>query len=84
MLEALKVTQRLLAPGAVQKIDCPVRIYSADDDWEVLESAQKMFAKRLKRGSLSRIANSRHEIYRSADEVLFPWWREVLGFLKGE
>ena len=84
MLEALKVSQHLLAPGAAKRIDCPVRIYTADDDWEVLESAQTRFARQLRQGRIQRVPGSRHEIYRSADEVLFPWWHEVLGFLKAE
>ena len=82
ILEALKVSQWLLAPGAAKKIACPVNVYSAEDDWEVLVNAQKMFVKKLRQGQIRCIPGSRHEIYRSTDEVLFPWWREVLSFLK--
>ena len=84
MLEALKITQKLLAPGAPGKIGCPVKIYSAEDDWEVINEAQKRFVHRLKQGQLQPVPNSRHETYRSADETLFPWWRDVLTFLKAK
>ena len=84
MLEALKVTQRLLAPGVPGRIDCPVKIYSAGDDWEVMNKAQEMFAHRLKQGQIIPVPAARHEIYRSDDETLFPWWHDVLGFLKAE
>ncbi|MBR5380638.1 MAG: alpha/beta hydrolase [Clostridia bacterium] len=84
MLEALRVSQWLLFPGAPLRIDCPVKIYSADDDWEVLASAQRMFTRRLRHGQIQTVPGSRHEIYRSADETLFPWWSDVLAFLKAE
>jgi alpha-beta hydrolase superfamily lysophospholipase len=29
------------------------------------------------------IPGSKHEIYRSPDAVLFPWWKEILDFLDG-
>ena len=29
------------------------------------------------------VPGAKHEIYRSQDEILFPWWHEVIGFLKG-
>lgn len=84
MLEALNITRTLLKAGAVEKIACPVKIYSADDDWEVINEYQQRFAARLKQGSIQTVPHSRHEIYRSEDETLFPWWSDVLRFLKGE
>ena len=82
-LEALQVTQKLLRPGAVEKIDVPVQVYGAEQDSSVLPEAQIAFAARLKHGGRRVVAGSRHEIYRSGDAVLFPWWHEVLDFLKG-
>ena len=78
--QSLSVTGWLLAPGAVEKITVPVRVYSAESDNSVLPEEQKRFAERLIRGKLIRVPGSRHEIYRSPDEVLFPWWHEILGF----
>lgn len=82
-LESLKVTRWLLAKGAVEKIACPVKLYTADEDHSVLPAPQKLFIRRVRQGQHQFVAGSRHEIYRSADEVLFPWWHDVLAFLKG-
>ena len=82
MLASLQVSQKLLFPGNASKIACPVVIYSAEDDWEVINKAQAMFARRLKHGKLVQTKGTRHEIYRSYDEALFSWWHEVLDFLK--
>ena len=81
-LEAIRVNKWLLAPGAVEKIACPVRLYSADKDGSVMPEPQKQFIERVKQGERVFVKDSRHEIYRSTDEVLFPWWHDVLAFLK--
>ncbi|MBQ9264248.1 MAG: alpha/beta hydrolase [Clostridia bacterium] len=83
-LQSLRVSQMLLKPGAVEKIEIPVRVYGAQEDNSVLPKAQVLFTQRLKNGSRKVIPGSKHEIYRSPDAVLFPWWHEVLEFLKGE
>ena len=68
--------------GAVEKITCPLRLYTAENDNSVLPSAQAMFINRVKKGQRILVKKTRHEIYRSTDDVLFPWWHEILGFLK--
>ena len=82
-LEALNVTAKILAPGAVERIAAPVRVYTAEVDGSVLPDAQEAFVARLKDGRRTLVKGSKHEIYRSADDVLFPWWHGVLEFLKG-
>ena len=42
-----------------------------------------MFVNRLKLGQREIVRGSRHEIYRSGDEVLFPWWHEIMEFYRG-
>ena len=80
-LESLNVTGRILAPGAVEKIAASVRVYTAENDASVLPDAQEQFAARLKSGRRALVKGAKHEIYRSADEVLFPWWHGILMFL---
>ena len=82
-LESIKVTKKLLAPGAVERIAIPVRVYGAQEDNSVMPTEQAAFAARLKNGIREVIPGSRHEIYRSTDAALFPWWHQVLAFLKG-
>ncbi|MBR4333369.1 MAG: alpha/beta hydrolase [Clostridia bacterium] len=81
-LEAIKVSKWLLAPGAAEKIACPVKLYTANDDASVYPEPQKQFIGRVKQGEWAFVKGSKHEIYRSADDVLFPWWHDVLAFLK--
>ncbi len=83
-LQAVKVTDRILADGAVERIACPARVYGAEEDGSVRQEEQQMFADRLKQGGRTVVPGSRHEIYRSPDSVLFPWWHEVLAFLKAQ
>ncbi|MBR3098917.1 MAG: alpha/beta hydrolase [Clostridia bacterium] len=82
-LQALGVSQKILWPGAVEKIGIPILMYTAETDNQVLESAQKMFMKRVKNGTRKTVKGAKHEIYRSTDDVLFPWWHEILGFFAG-
>ena len=80
-LEAFRVTRRLLAPGKPESVSVPVRIYTAEDDNQVEPEAQEKMASRLPKGERKVVSGAKHEIYRSPDEVLFPWWREILAFL---
>ena len=79
-LESIQVTGKLLAPGAVEKIRIPVIVYGAQDEFTVVPEAQQRFADRLENGKRVVVAGARHEIYRSPDAVLFPWWHEILSF----
>ena len=79
-LNALGISQKLLFPGAAEKITIPVMLYGAEDDNQVIPKAQEMFIRRLKKGKMKVVPGSKHEIYRSPDAVLFPWWKEILGF----
>lgn len=82
LLESLNVTKKILRPGMVEKIKIPVRIWSGDKDDIVLPEEQITFAGRLPQGDRRVVPGAKHEIYRSQDEILFPWWHEVLSFLK--
>ena len=78
--EAIRASEEVLAPGAVEKIGIPVRVFTAEDDNSVMPDAQKTFVGRLMNGERIFVPGSRHEIYRSGDAVLFPWWRGILAF----
>lgn len=81
-LEAIKVTKWLLKRGEPEKIACPVKLYTAEDDACVLPEPQKQFIGRVKQGEWAFVKGAKHEIFRSEDSVLFPWWHDVLAFLK--
>ena len=82
--EALRVTEQLLREGGPESIRIPVRVYGAEQDGSVLQEEQILFAERLPNGQREVVPGSRHEIYRSPDAVLFPWWHRILAFYGGE
>ncbi len=82
--EAIRASKAVLAPGAVERIHIPLRLFTAEDDGSVTPGAQKAFASRLSDGKRTLVPGSKHEIYRSPDAVLFPWWRGILAFFDSE
>ena len=78
--EAIRASKAVLAPGAVERIDIPMWLFTAEDDSSVMPDAQEAFVARLRNGRRTLVPGSKHEIYRSPDGVLFPWWRGILGF----
>ena len=80
--EALHVTEKILALDAPERISCPVLLFSAETDFSVLQAPQKAFIERVPNGHYVFVNGSRHEIFRSKNEVLFPWWHKVLSFYK--
>ena len=84
VLEAMRVTKALLAPGAPEKIAVPVLLCTAALDTTVRPQEQERFISRVPQGRHVRVEGTKHEIYRATDEVLFPWWHMVLEFLEEE
>lgn len=80
--ESIAVTKKILQDGAVEKIACPVFLFSAETDSSVQRQPQLDFIARVPRGKQELIRGSRHEIFRSTDDVLYPWWNEVLVFYR--
>ncbi len=80
-LAAMTVGDRILAPGEPEKISCPMRVYTASEDTVVLAPPQEELVARAPQASREVVAGAKHEIYRSPDEVLFPWWRGVLDWI---
>jgi len=80
--ESIKVTGKILAQGAPESISCPVLLSSADMDTSVMPFPQEKLISRIPKGRQILVKGSRHEIFRSPNSVLFPWWHEVLSFLK--
>ena len=80
--ESIGVTRKILSSGAPESITCPVLLSTADMDFSVMPLPQKELISRIPKGRQLFVKGSRHEIYRSTNSVLFPWWHEVLSFLK--
>lgn len=84
LLEAIDVTDAILAPGAPEAIDAAIRLYTAALDETVQTEPQKAFIERVRRGQRVTVEGTKHEIYRSGDAVLFAWWHDVLLFLSNQ
>ncbi len=80
--EALHVTKKILAPGEPEKISCPVLLFSAETDFSVLPEPQERFIQRVSDGKRIMVKGARHEIFRSPDSVLVPWWHSVISFYR--
>ena len=80
--ESIRVTEKILAPGAPEKINCPVLLFTAEIDSSVLPDPQKSFISRIRNGRQVLVSRAKHEIYRSSNDVLFPWWHEVIAFFR--
>ena len=80
--ESLRVTKKILAPGAPEKITCPVLLSTAEHDNSVMPEPQKRFIGRVPNGRRIVVSGARHEIFRSVNDVFFPWWHQVLDFFR--
>ena len=80
--ESIQVTRKILASGAPEKINCPVLLFSAGMDHSVRNGPQAEFVRRIPGGIHVAEPQARHEIYRSVNEVLFPWWHKVIAFYR--
>ena len=80
--EAVSVTKKILAPGEPEKIACPVLLFTAEKDFSVLPEPQRKFISRVPSGRSVFVPGSRHEIFRSENAVLFPWWHQVISFYR--
>ena len=81
--EALHVTEEILSEKYPDMILCPVMIYDAEKDDVVLSLPQKVFVNRLRKGKIQVVNGAKHEIFRSENKVLFPWWKDVIKTLNG-
>ena len=82
LLESLCVTDKLLAGGAVERIEIPVLVYTAEKDTVVLHEPQKAFVSRLPEGMLAPAFGAKHEIFLSTDEVFIPYLENVINFFE--
>jgi lysophospholipase len=79
--EAIRACSLVRSKLYTAKLQTPVLLFQAGKDTFVKNSAQDVFASRVKGCRLVRVPEARHEIYMSRDEVLFPYWEQVFAFL---
>lgn len=79
-VESIKVTNRILKEGEVEKITAPVLVMQASDDHSVLNGPMDTFVARLKNGRKERFEGERHEIFRGVDQDVCRWMDQILAF----
>lgn len=80
--ESLKVRSAILKKGTPEAIDCPVLLFNAELDTMVLKEAQEAFISRVPDGRMEVISGAKHEIFRSTDDVVYPYLEKVLEFYR--
>lgn len=80
--ESMGVRKRILKKGAPERIQIPLLLINADQDTMVSKDAQHAFISRVPNGTFLEVKNAKHEIYRSTDEVVYPYFEKILGFLQ--
>ena len=80
--ESIRVTKQILAQGKPERITCPVLLFSAETDSSVLPGPQSELISRIPDGQYVLVRNARHEIFRSTNDVLFPWWHRIVTFFR--
>ena len=80
-LEAVRVTDRILKKGEVEKLTLPVLVMQASEDNSVLNEPMDAFVQRLPNGRKIRFEGARHEIFRCKDTDVCRWMDEILAFL---
>lgn len=79
-LEALKITKEITKENNASKVEIPVLLFQAEQDYYVKPDGQKKFAENAKKCEIRKIQNSKHEIFLERDEIQKPYLKQVLDF----
>jgi lysophospholipase len=72
---AVEIRERLVAPGAAERIRCPLVAVGAGEDRIVDSAAIRSFVARVPRGRYVEVPNSFHEVLMETDDRQAPFWQ---------
>lgn len=72
---AVDLRERLVTPGAAERIVCPLVAVAAGDDRIVSSEAIRAFVARVPHGKVVEVAGAFHEILMETDEVRARFWQ---------
>jgi lysophospholipase len=72
---AVDLRERLVTPGAAERISCPVVAVAAGDDRNVSSEAVQRFVARVPRGKVVAVAGAFHEILMETDALRARFWQ---------
>lgn len=82
MRESMRTIHQIVKRNNCRKVTIPVLLFQAEVDSLVKPGGQHRFISSVPHGRMSRIAGSKHEIYRSENAVLQPYLDEILEFYR--
>ena len=80
--EAVKACYQAVSEAQTARIQIPVLLFQAGNDTVVENSAQDLFASRVRQCELVRIPDMKHELYMTDSDVLIPYWEKIFAFLQ--
>lgn len=80
--EALLMTKVASKKEKIKKVQIPVLLFQADNDNYVKKRGQKKFEKYSKNTTLIFVPESKHELYREKDPILFKYLNTIMDFYK--
>ena len=81
-MQLLRLSQEAMRKQNLPGIRADVLLLQADNDTYVLPGAQYEFIESIPHGNLIRYAGTKHEIYRSGNDILEKYWNDIFEFLK--
>lgn len=82
MRESIRTVNKIVSRNNCSKVNIPVLLFQAEIDTLVKPGGQQRFISSIQHGTISRILGSKHEIYRSHNEILQPYLDEILQFYR--
>lgn len=79
--EALRLTDHLLDDNNCKRVSADVIIYQPEQDARVISSYQDVFARKLAKARIVHIANSKHEIFATTNDVMKIYLDSIFDFL---
>ena len=80
--EAVKACYQAISAEQTARIRIPVLLFQAENDTMVKNSAQDVFASRVRTCELVRVPGMKHELYMTDSDVLIPYWEKIFAFLQ--
>ena len=80
--EAVKACYQAVSAEQTARIRIPVLLFQAGNDTMVKNSAQDLFASRVKGCELVRIPDKKHELYMMDSDALMAYWEKIFAFLR--
>ena len=80
-MQLFRLSQEAMRKDNIPLIRAKVLLFQAEHDTFVRPEAQYRFIESVSSGEIRRVVGSKHEIYRSDNKILQPYWDRIVEFL---